>query len=135
MNAVRSTARQGNLMNRVPLSRPAGSLLRHQRVEAVEQIEGFAGGEQRQIVGEAGESVALFALFQDFQNLFGARCDRSRQAGQLGDMDAVGAVGGAGANLVQKDDLALPFLDPHRVAGERRQFRGQRRQLVIMGRE
>src|SRR5277367_5702100 len=50
-------------------------------------------------------------------------------------MDAVGAVGGAGADLVQKDDVAPPFLDPHRVAGERREFGGERGQFVIMRRE
>ena len=33
--------------------------------------------------------------------------------GELRHMDAVGAVGGARHHLVQEDDLALPFLDPH----------------------
>ena len=95
-----------------------------------------AGGlEQGKIIGEAGEGAALFALFQDLQHFFGAGGDRFRQAGELGDMDAVAAVGGAGADLVQKHDLALPLLDPHRVAGERRQFGGEGGQLVVMGRE
>ena len=47
-------------------------------------------------------------------------------------MDAVGAVGGARRHLVQEHDIALPFLDPHGMGRERRQPRGQRRQLVIM---
>jgi hypothetical protein len=50
-------------------------------------------------------------------------------------MDAVGAVGRPGRHLVQKHDIALPFLDSHRVAGERRQFRGERGQLVVMRRK
>ena len=50
-------------------------------------------------------------------------------------MDAVGAVGGAGRDLVQEDDVALPFLYPHRVAGEAIELRGERGQLVIMRRE
>jgi len=43
-------------------------------------------------------------------------------------MDAVGAVGGAGADFVQKDDIALPLLDPHRVAGEGGELGGERGQ-------
>src|SRR5437773_690676 len=58
-----------------------------------------------------------------------------REAGELCDMDAVGAVGGAGRDLVQEDDIALPFLDPHRVTGERRELGGERGQLVVVGRE
>src|SRR5207248_7332267 len=50
-------------------------------------------------------------------------------------MDAVGAVGGAGPDLVQKDDITLPLLDPHRVAGERGELGGERGQFVVMGRE
>ena len=50
-------------------------------------------------------------------------------------MNAVGAVGRAGRDLVQKHDVTLPFLDPHRVAGERRQFRGERGQFMVMRRE
>src|SRR5260370_3728123 len=50
-------------------------------------------------------------------------------------MDAVGPVGGAGPDLMQKDDVTLPFLDAHRVAGERREFGGERGQLVVMRRE
>jgi len=46
-------------------------------------------------------------------------------------MDAVGAVGGAWADLVRKDDIALPFLDSHRVAGKRPELRGERGQLVV----
>ena len=40
-----------------------------------------------------------------------------------------------GDHLVQKDDVALPFLDPHGVAGERRELRRERRQLVVVGGE
>ena len=50
-------------------------------------------------------------------------------------MDAVGAVGRAGRHLVQEHDVAAPLLDPQRVAGQARQLRGQRGQLVEVGGE
>src|SRR5260370_42389594 len=50
-------------------------------------------------------------------------------------MDAVGAVGSARPDLVQKDDIAVLLLDPHRVAGERRELGGERGQLMVMRRQ
>src|SRR5580693_6390780 len=77
-------------------------LFRCQRLQAVDEVEGFArgqlvgagvaqqslgggflwrggvgaaagGAEQWQVVGEAGESAALLALFEDREHLFGTR--------------------------------------------------------------
>src|SRR5260370_8679455 len=93
------------------------------------------GAEEPQRVGESDHCAPLLALFEDGEHLLRAGRYGLRQTGELGDMDAVGAVGGAGADLVQKDDIALPFLDPHRVAGERGKLGGERGQLVVMRRE
>src|SRR5207244_1581150 len=110
-------------------------LFRRQRLQPVDEVERFAGGqlvgadlvqqgigggcrwgrlrvaaggaEEREVVGEPREGTALLALFEHAQHLLGARRHGLGQASELGDMDAVGAVGGAGADLVQKDDLAL----------------------------
>ena len=80
------------------------------------------GAEERQIVGEAREGAALLAFFEDGEHFLGALGHALWQAGQLGDMDTVGAVGSTGTDLVQKDDIALPLLDSHRVAGEGREL-------------
>ena len=93
------------------------------------------GAEQRQVVGQPRQCPALFAFFEHPQHLLGARRHALGQAGELGDMDPVGAVGGAGADLVQKDDVVLPLLDPHRVAGEQGELGGECRQLVVMRRK
>ena len=52
-----------------------------------------------------------------------------------GRVTTVQAVGGTGGHLVQEQDIALPLLDPYRLAGERRQFSRERGQLVVMRRE
>jgi hypothetical protein len=73
------------------------------------RLRATAGGiEERQVVGEPRPRAALLAPFEHPQHLLGARRDGLRQAGELGDVDAGRAVGGAGADLVQKDDLASP---------------------------
>jgi hypothetical protein len=106
------------------------------RLRAGGRLGAPAGGaKERQIVGEVGEGTPFLALFEEGQDLLGARRDTLRQPGEPCHMDAVGAIGGARTYLVQKDDIPLPFLDPHRVAGERRQLDGKRRQFVVMRRE
>src|SRR5580704_8592213 len=93
-------------------------LLRRQRLQPVNEVEGFAwgqlvgagiaqqgfgggcwgrglgaaagGAEERQVVGEAREGAALFAFFEHREHLLRARRYGLRQAGELGDMDAVG---------------------------------------------
>src|ERR1700733_4170784 len=136
--------------------RAPGLGLRQRRFQLVEQFERLARGElvwayviehrlgggllgdhrgwtvlghaeQRKVVGEPRQGAGLVAAFENLQHLLGAAGDLGREAGELGDVDAVGAVGGAGGDLVQEDDVALPFLDPHRVAGERRQLCRKRR--------
>ena len=158
-------ARSGRGEQRFRELRRSVRLPRHQRLQPVEQFEGLARGQLVGAgVAQAGLRPAIRAAaparrgggrrvnsgrssarrarappcspFSSISSTSSARAvTRLRQAGELGDMDAVGAVGGAGRDLVQKDDVALPFLDPHRVAGERRQLGGERRQFVVMGRE
>jgi len=52
-----------------------------------------------------------FPLFQLHQQLLGPFDDFRRQPGQACDLDAVTAVGAPGDELVEKEDLVLPFLD------------------------
>ena len=139
-------------------------LVGKQRLQPIEQVERLARGEfvgadvaqqaSRRRIARRGRSGARRAArnsgrssasrarappsspFSRISRISAARAVTCRrQSGELGDMDAVGAVGGAGRDLVQKHDVALPFLDPHRVAGERRQLCGERGQLVVMRRE
>ena len=56
---------------------------------------------------------------------------RLRQPRELGHVDAVGAVGRARRHLVQEHDLALPLLDPHRMADQAGKPCRQRGQLVV----
>ena len=61
--------------------------------------------------------------------------DRWRQPGELGDGDAVAAVGGAVGDLVEQDQIALPFARADVVERQSVEPSGEPRQLVIMGRE
>jgi len=74
-------------------------------------------------------------LFQQRQHFCCARGHRLGQAGELAHLDAVRAVGRAGRDLMQEDDIVLPFLHPHGGAGDIVELFAERNQLVIMGRE
>ena len=91
------------------------------------------GGEEGEIGGGGFHGLARgFHALDGFQNLFGAGDHLRRQAGQLGDVDAVGAVRRAVRDFVQKDDIVLPFLDAHGVAGKARQGLRQAGELMIV---
>ena len=92
-------------------------------------------GEQRQIVDQLAGRALAFAFLQPVEHSAGARDHRFRQASEARHLDTVGAVGGTGANLVQEDNAALPFLHPHGGVGQALQFLRQHRQFVEMGGE
>ena len=73
--------------------------------------------------------------FELRQHDLGALDHGAWQSGELCHLDAVGAVGGARRDLVQEDDVALPFLHPHGGIEQARQLAGERGQLVVMRRE
>ena len=57
----------------------------------------------------------------------------ARHAGQARDVDAVGAVGSALDDLVEEDDLILPFANGHVEISDSVKRLGQIRQFVIVG--
>ena len=56
-------------------------------------------------------------------------------AGEARHGQAIAFVGSAGSDLVQEDEIALPFAHLHRDAGKAGELGGERHEFVIMGGE
>src|SRR3546814_1189416 len=93
------------------------------------------GSEQRQIIKPCRQPAAgLTPGLQPLQYLAGAGDHRRRQAGELRHRKPVAAIGSALRQLMQKNEVALPFPRTHMMEGKRIQPARQPRQFVIMGR-
>ena len=73
--------------------------------------------------------------FEPGEDFFGAVVHAAGDAGELGDVDAVALVGGAGDDLMEEDDLVLPFFDGDVVVGDAGELVGQVGELVVVGGE
>ena len=80
----------------------------------------------------AGQFAIQMMRFQLIEDLPGPIEHLGRHAGQAGDVDAVALVGAAGGDLVQEDNLLVPFAHQHVVIAQARQRLRELGQFVIM---
>src|SRR5260370_1037486 len=73
--------------------------------------------------------------FQFSENLFAAVEDFGGDAGQAGHVDAIALVGAAGGDLVQEDNVVLPFADQDIIVAQAGKGFGQLGQFVVMAGE
>ena len=77
----------------------------------------------------------MFALFEYPQNFLRTGDHGGWQTGKLRDVNTVRLVGRTRDHFMQKDHVAFPFGDPHRMAGQRIEPGCQRCQFMEMGSE
>ena len=83
------------------------------------QIGNLIGGNAPNMGTISGSPAAISSIITDTPR---PHLTISQTASEFSDMDAVGAIGCTFTDAVEEDNVALPFLDLHGVAGKRREF-------------